>query len=91
MQNGKDRQDAGNAKLSEGEVHKKTVIEFETPQPPSLVATSPYQMTLLWKELQLKSSQQELQMKQLAVNFALLMKLVSSHHSYSPSEQPDTA
>lgn len=91
MQNGKAEQDAGNAKLSEGEVHKKTVIEFKTPQPPSLVATSPYQMTLLWKELQLKSSQQELQLKDLAVNFALLMKLVSSHYSHTPFEQPETA
>lgn len=76
MQNGNVDHQKGNAVAPEGELPKKTLIEFETPQPPTLVATSPYQMTLQWKKLLLRSPPQEPELDGLAINFALLMKLV---------------
>lgn len=56
---------------------ERLVIAFQRPHPPTLVATSPTQMTLLWKELQLKDAQQETRLEGLVISFALLMKLVS--------------
>ena len=67
----------GHGEAPEGETPNKTLIELESPQPPSLVATGPYQMTLQWKELMLRRTPQEAQLDGLAINFALLMKLVS--------------
>ena len=56
---------------------EKQILAFEAPNPPTLVATSPCQMTLQWKELQLKTPQTPLQPAGVSINFALMMKLVS--------------
>ncbi len=81
MQNGIASRDGDSAETTEGEMPERPLIVYETPQPPSLVATSPHQMTLQWKELQLKHASQDWQLEGLAVEFALLMKLVGLLYS----------
>lgn len=55
---------------------KRIALAFESPAPPSLVATSPFQMTLQWKQLRRERPQEDPHIEGLALNFALLMRLV---------------
>jgi len=56
---------------------EKHVVVFEAPSSPTLVATSPYQMTLQWKQPALKSEADSTRIKGLALKYALMLKLVS--------------
>ena len=62
---------------SQGDVpEEKFLVAFDEPTPPSLVATSPSQMTLQWKKAQPKTPLDELDAEGLAITYALLMRLV---------------
>ena len=64
----------------DGSTEKKVeehVVEFEAPSRPTLVATSPYQMTLQWKQLVLKSEADSSRIEGLAPIFTLEVNLVS--------------
>ena len=62
---------------SAGQEDEEHVVEFEAPTRPTLVATSPYQMTLQWKQLVLRSQTDSSRIEGLAPTFTLEVNLVS--------------
>ena len=59
------------------QMDEEHVVEFEAPTRPTLVATSPYQMTLQWKQLVLRSQTDSSRIEGLAPIFTLEVNLVS--------------
>jgi hypothetical protein len=73
----KSQGDAGDARSPQTR-EEACVVAFESPSPPTLVATSPYQMTLQWKQLAPRTEADAPRIESLAPRFALMMKLVCS-------------
>lgn len=68
--------DSGIDRIQDVELSEKHLVTFERPHSPTLIATSPYQMTLQWKALTLRKAPADAQIEGLAITYALLMQLV---------------